>query len=94
MKAIEDLKLYAVGDLHWFIARNAQDALEQYIGLTEEQDAELIDRVECVDEADLDRLDYYDDLDLRSGQRTFREQVERLKDNGKWERGIFAVGEY
>lgn len=84
------LHVYAVGDYYWFIAPNEMAALEDYTILTEDDDTQ-IDEVVRLTDSDLDALRYFDDIYSRTGDRSFREQVEKLKAEGDWEPGVFAI---
>ena len=88
----EELSVYAVGDFYWFIAPNEMAALEDYTRLTDDDDTQLED-VTKLSPDDLAALRYFDDIYERTGQRSFAQQVQKLKRNGEWEPGVFATSD-
>lgn len=90
-------QIYQVNDCDWWAGFSAASVKEAY-RKSEMYDAEIAeefaDEPQPISEADMDRLKYCDDEDRRVETRTFRQQLERLVDQGQAFPVFFASTEY
>jgi len=86
------LAVYSIDDEVWWIASSESEALAGLLSIDGDVDPDCTVALK-LSESDLETLTYFDDLESREGQRTFAEQVQNLKRDGKWLPGIFAVAE-
>lgn len=89
-------KVYAIGDVDWWVAYSASEAIEDYTRVTGLSRAEALDddSPEALPEKatplDLERLVFFDDTDRRS----FAEELDLRISHGEKFPQMFATSEY